>query len=113
MERFNKAVAVSVLGVGVTTGAFLIEQESRDDARQATIECFKEFEGTEESECVAEVRSSGQSHVNDLKILGMVAALAGGVQVYRRLEDQRKAAVEQQKVALEYQKDINNIGKTL
>lgn len=113
MERINKAVAIAALGVGVSTGAFLIEQESRDDARQASIECFDKFDGTEESACVAEVRNSGQSHINDFKILGMVAALAGGVQVYRRLEDQRKGALEQRKVELDYQKDLNNIRKSL
>ena len=94
MERYGKALSATLLSTAVTLGAYAYDKEAQESGVSQRIECFERFENEEEKNCLqmVEAEDTSRDYSGMLKTLGLVGMLAGGVQVYRTLEQQRKVS---------------------
>ena len=93
MEHYGKALSATLLSAAVTFGAYAYDNKAQESGVSQRIECFDRFEGSEEENCLkmVETEDTTRDYMGMLKTLGLVGMLAGGVQIYRRLEQQREA----------------------
>jgi hypothetical protein len=87
MKKFEKAVAVSAISMGIAGGMLAVEAHVEHVFNTDKRDCYTQLDAKQQNACLADL-SSGSSSEQLLEvgaIAGLIGAVAAGVQAYRAL----------------------------
>ncbi len=85
MNKFEKAVGVSVLSAGISLGAFLVESHISHENAKTTQECYKSaYQGEDKKSCLDLARDDRNSTapIKILELAGLLGCIGAGFEAY-------------------------------